>query len=240
MKRELGVAVWLILHSFDSSRFAWGGERHCVLGIANKVVRLRLKNMQMGEYIWIWRKLTSKQDRNQCSALSGVFLILKTNQIVQVCPYSSVHNVYSLCKAHLKQSKKIGYGTKDTSHPQQTPCWWRSRSGIRVLANVSIHQLANMLQATAKHFIQEFTLVCAFGVSVINFSLNCFYKLEFALKKKSSSRTQLLSLLSLVASAFSERYLGLSKPDPRAYAVRYDSQLFHISVRIMAVEFHLI
>lgn len=26
-----------------------------------------------------------------------------------------------------------------------------------------------------------------------------------------------------VASAFSERYLGLPKPDPRAYAVRYDS-----------------
>lgn len=32
--------------------------------------------------------------------------------------------------------------------------------------------------------IQEFALVCAFGVCVINFSLNCFYKLEFALKKK--------------------------------------------------------
>lgn len=43
-----------------------------------------------------------------------------------------------------------------------------------------------------------------------------------------------------VASAFSERYLGLPKPDPRAYAVRSDSKPSHISVMIIIVVSHLI
>lgn len=54
------------------------------------------------------------------------------------------------------------------------------------------------------------------------------------------SKWLLIATFSPAASAFSERYLGLPKPDPRAYTVRYDwTFLFMFVIISVLIRAHL-